>query len=211
MQSRVQFLSDSLSTGSPLGRVHTGLLYQRYRFHRAHRNTKPAPDTMEAKVKETDDTGARRVSAAENVLREDLNIFETIEDIVKLVDSQLREDDEYAVMGPDPAGRVRALLRKLDSVRTIRERGSKVSSPSESLFHKFVEQVDRIFKNLPKPLKWRSFYTHDLKLLVETEQEVWQVATEEELNKSQTSALEKLDRMYPGKPSRSSSRRKCFS
>ena len=171
-QSRVQFLSDSVSTGSPLG---------------------------------------GRVSAAEDVQREDLNIFKTIEDIVKLVDSQLRGDDEYAVMGPDPAGRVRALLRKLDSVRTSRERVSKVSSPSESLFHKFVEQVDRIFKNLPKPLKWRSFYTHDLKLLVETEQEVWQVATEEELNKSQTSALEKLDRMYPGKPSRSSSRRKCFS
>ena len=34
--------------------------------------------------------------------------------------------------------------------------------------HKFVGRVDQLFKNLPKPLEWRSFYTHDLPLLLST-------------------------------------------
>ena len=47
--------------------------------------------TIEAKIIETDDIGARRLSAAENTQREDLTAFEIIEAIVELIDSELAE------------------------------------------------------------------------------------------------------------------------
>ncbi len=47
--------------------------------------------TIEAKIIETDDIGARRLSAAENIQREDLTAFEIIEAIVELIDSELAE------------------------------------------------------------------------------------------------------------------------
>ena len=50
-------------------------------------------------------------------------------------------------------------------------RGSQVSEEGELLLHKFMQQVHRIFNKLPKPLEWRSFYTHDLKSLVQADHE----------------------------------------
>ena len=47
--------------------------------------------TIEAKITETDDIGARRLSAAENIQREDLNAFEIIEAIVELIDSEMQD------------------------------------------------------------------------------------------------------------------------
>jgi hypothetical protein len=41
-------------------------------------------------------------------------------------------------------------------------------SPKNMLFHKFMEQVENIFNNLPKPLKWQSFYENDLPILMDT-------------------------------------------
>ena len=84
------------------------------------------------------------------------------------------------------------LLGNLDSARSSQERGSSVSSKSKVLFHKFVEQVEKIFKNLPKPLEWRSFYRHDLPLLMDFCEEVQEVSIQNHLNRSQTRALEKL-------------------
>jgi hypothetical protein len=43
-----------------------------------------------------------------------------------------------------------------------KDRGSMVSRELDDLFHKFMEQVESIFKNLPKPLRWRSFLNNDL-------------------------------------------------
>ena len=59
-------------------------------------------------------------------------------------------------MAKTPAERVKTLLARLDSVRSSQERGSEVSTQLKALFHKFVEQAEQIFKNLPKPLEWRS-------------------------------------------------------
>jgi len=129
-------------------------------------------ETIQAQIVIADALQARRISAAENLQREDLSSIETIEAIVDIVDAELIEDKEYASMGKNPADRVKTLLAKLDSVRSSQERGSEVSSPSKAQFHKFVEQVDKIFKNLPKSLEWRSFYTHDLPLLVDICKEV---------------------------------------
>ena len=42
-----------------------------------------------------------------------------------------------------------------------------VSKEAEALFNKFVQQVESIFKNLPKPLKWQSFLMNDLILLTD--------------------------------------------
>jgi len=39
---------------------------------------------------------ARRISAAENLQREDLSAIEAIEAIVEIVDTELIEDKEYA-------------------------------------------------------------------------------------------------------------------
>ena len=116
-------------------------------------------ETIQAQIVIARDLQARRISAAENMQREDLSAIETIEAIVEIVDSELIEDTQYASMGKKPADRVKTLLAKLDSVRSSQERGSEVPSPSKAMFHKFVEQVDQIFQNLPKdnPLEHDSY------------------------------------------------------
>jgi len=53
-------------------------------------------------------------------------------------------------------------------------------------------RVERMFKNLPKPLEWRSFYNNDLPLLIDFCEEVRSASIEHHLNKSQTRALAKL-------------------
>jgi len=44
--------------------------------------------------------------------------------------------------------------------------GAKQIFQGICLFHKFMEQVENIFKNPPKPLKWLSFYGNDPSLIV---------------------------------------------
>ena len=132
------------------------------------------------------------MSAAENLQREDLSAIETIDGIADIVDAELIEDIEYLPMGERPAERVKALLGSLDSIRSSQERGSEVSTQSKALFHKFMEQVEQIFKNLPKPLEWRSFFNNDLPLLMDFCEEVQEVSILHHLNKSQTRALAKL-------------------
>ena len=47
----------------------------------------------------------------------------------------------------------RTLLGKLNSIVTSKIRASKVSKEAESLLRKFAQQVEKIFKNLSKPLE----------------------------------------------------------
>ncbi len=69
-----------------------------------------------ALIVKADDLEARRISAAENLQREDLSAIETIEGNVEMVDvdliedAELMEDKEYASMGKKPADRVKALF-----------------------------------------------------------------------------------------------------
>ena len=148
--------------------------------------------TIQAQVVTVDDLQARRISAAENMQREELSAIETIEAIVEIVDAELIKDTQYAGMAKTSVDRVKTLLAGLDSVRSSQERGSKVSTQPKALFHKFVEQVRQIFRNLPNPLEWRSFYNHDLPLLIDFCEEVQDASVEHHLNKSQTRALAKL-------------------
>ncbi|MBC8246870.1 MAG: ParB/RepB/Spo0J family partition protein, partial [Deltaproteobacteria bacterium] len=151
--------------------------------------------TILARIVEVDDRGARRKSATENLQREDLTVFETIETVVDFVDAELIEDREYASMEKTPVDRLKTLLGQLDSVRSSQSRGSEVSNISKALFHKFVEQVEGIFKNLPKPLEWLSFYNNDLPMLLSTCKEVQDASIKHNLNKSQIKALEKLKKV----------------
>ena len=148
--------------------------------------------TIPAQIVKATDPEARRMSAAENLQRQDLSAIEMIEAIVEIVDGELTEDKQYAAMGKKPADRVKTLLGKLDSVRRTQERGSSVSRQSKSLSHKFMGQVEKIFKNLPKPLEWRSFYNNDLPILIDFCEEVQEASMQNRLNRSQTRALEKL-------------------
>ena len=88
------------------------------------------------------------------------------------VDSQLSGDDEYDAMGAEPVDRVRTLLSRLDSIRRGGDRGYEATEHVQMTSYRFVGRVEKIFRNLPKPLKWQSFYAHDLNLLVDTVPEV---------------------------------------
>ena len=133
-------------------------------------------ETIQAQIVIAGDLQARRISAAENMQREDLSAIETIEAIVEIVDAELMDDKQYASMGKKPADRVKTLLGKLHSITISKNRGSRISKEAELLFNKFVKQVEKIFKNLPKSLEWRSFYTHDLTLLVDICKEVQDIS-----------------------------------
>jgi len=103
----------------------------------------------------------------ENSLRQDLSAIESIEATIKIIDVEMGKDPWYLTVGKTPLERVHQLLSKLDSIRRSKERGSVVLDAEKDLSHKYVGQVESIFKNLPKPLKWRSFLTHDLILLTD--------------------------------------------
>ncbi len=109
--------------------------------------------TIPAQIFKANDLEARRISADENIQREDLSAIEKIEGIVEIVDAELIEDKEYASMGKKPADRVKALLGKLHSISISKKRGSKASKNADLLFNKFIKQAEKIFKNLPKPLE----------------------------------------------------------
>ncbi len=108
------------------------------------------------------------------------------------MDAELIQDKKYAGMGKAPASRVKTLLRKLDSVRRTQERGSGISNQSKSLLHKFVQQVEKIFTKLPKSLEWRSFYNHDLPILMDICQEVREISIQDGLNRSQASPQDSI-------------------
>ncbi len=149
-------------------------------------------ETIQAQIVTVDDLQARRISAAENMQREDLSAIEAIDSIVEIVDADLIQDKEYATMGKTSAGRVKTLLDKLDSARRSKDRGYEISDQAAMTSHKFMGRVEQMFRNLPKPLEWRSFYNNDLPLLIDFSEEVREASVEHHLNKSQTRALAKL-------------------
>ncbi len=139
---------------------------------------------IQAKISVVDDLQARRISAAENLLREDLSAIESIEATIEIIDVEMGKEPEYLTVGKTPLERVHKLLSKLDSIRVSKDRGSMVSKEADALFHKFMEQVETIFKNLPKPLQWRSFLNNDLILLTDIPSKVQKASVKYDLNKA---------------------------
>ena len=148
--------------------------------------------TIHAQVVHAGDIEARRISAAENMQREDFSAIEVIEAIVEIVDAELIEDTEYSSMGKTSMDRVKTLLGKLDSVRRSEALGYEVTTQARRTSNKFIGSVEEIFQNLPNPLKWLSFYLNDLPLVIDFCEEVRDASVERHLNKSQTRALAKL-------------------
>ena len=72
---------------------------------------------IQAKIVSADDRKARRISAAENLLREDLSAIESIETTVEVIDVEMGKDPWYLTVGKTPLERVNKLLSKLDSIR----------------------------------------------------------------------------------------------
>jgi len=87
-------------------------------------------------------------------------------------------------VGKTPLERVHKLLSKLDSIRRSRERGSVVLETEKDLSNKFIGQVESIFKNLPKPLKWQSFLMNDIILLTDIPSKVQKASVRHSLNKA---------------------------
>ncbi|MBC8438969.1 MAG: hypothetical protein H8D87_04720 [Deltaproteobacteria bacterium] len=142
--------------------------------------------SIQAKISVVDDLQARRISDAENILREDLSVIESIEATIGIIDVEMGKMPEYLTVGKTPLERVHKLLSKLDSIRRSKERGSVVLESEKDLSNKFIGQVESIFNNLPKPLKWQSFLNNDLILLTDIPSIVQTASVKHDLNKAQT-------------------------
>ena len=88
---------------------------------------------IQAKIADVDDLQARRISAAENLLREDLSVIESIEANIEIIDLEMGKDPEYLTVGKTPLERVVKLLSKLDSIRRSKERRSVVLEAEKDL------------------------------------------------------------------------------
>jgi len=150
---------------------------------------------IQAKIVIVDDLQARRISSAENSLREDLSVIETIESTAEIIDVEMSKEPEYLTVGKTPLERVVKLLSKIDSIRRSKERGSVVLETEKDLSNKFIGQVESIFSNLPKPLKWQSFLMNDLILLTDIPSIVQTASIKHALNKAQTKALARLEQV----------------
>jgi hypothetical protein len=108
----------------------------------------------------------------------------TIDATIEIIDVEMGKEPEYLTVGKTPLERVIKLLSKLHSIRVSKDRGSLVSKEAEVLLNKFIQQVETIFKNLPKPLKWQSFLVHDLILLTNISSKVQKASVKHSLNKA---------------------------
>jgi len=148
---------------------------------------------VQAKIVVVNDLQARRISDAENHLRQDLSAIESIEATIEIIDVEMGKEPVYLTVGKTPLERVVKLLTKLYSIRVSKNMGSLISKATDDRFHKYVEPVESIFKNLPKQLKWQSFLVHDLLLLTEIPSKIQKASIKHGLNKAQTKALARLE------------------
>ena len=81
---------------------------------------------IQAKIADVDDLQARRISSAENTLRQDLTAIESIEETIEIIDLEMGKDPWYLTVGKTPLERVYKLLSKLDSIRVSKDRGSMI-------------------------------------------------------------------------------------
>jgi len=141
-------------------------------------------DDIQAKIVKADDLKARRISAAENLLRQNLSAIESTQATSEIIDVEMNKLPGYLTAGKTPLERVHKLLSKLDSIRRNRERGSVVLEAENDLSNKYVGQIESISKNLPKPLKWQSFLMYDLILFTDIPSKVKKVSVKHGLNKA---------------------------
>lgn len=155
---------------------------------------------LRAQIMTVDDDQARAIVAHENIQRENLSPLETMEAVATLVDSALLNTphaETYRALGEMHTERLNTLMKKLDYVERAIRRGESVGPEAESFHHKFVVVVTQIFNDLPKPLKWKSFFTHYLPNLLRISPEVAQIVIRWRLNHSLIESLQKLYDVNP--------------
>ena len=86
-------------------------------------------------------------------------------------------------------GLIEPIIVRFKTIQNSLDRQSKVSEKSQLLLHKFVQQLEKIFKKLPKRLEWKSFYVHDFPLVREICEDIRKISLENKLNKSQIKAI----------------------
>ncbi len=156
-------------------------------------------ESIPARVLDVDDLQARRLCATENLQRADLTSLEEVMALCELVDASLLEfSDEYAQMSPiqESKWRVKTLLTVFESKRKMEARGDTISDEIIELCTKFRAQIEKVFSSLPKPKEVGPFTRDDIPLLF-TANEVQQFALEHKLNKSQTKAIDALQKAAP--------------
>ena len=112
------------------------------------------------------------------------SLIEFIEATIKIIDVEMGKAPEYLTGGKTPLERVHKLLSKLHSIGVCKDKGSLVSKNVEALLNKFIQPVESIFKNLPRPLKWQSFLMNDLNLLTDIPLIVQKESEKHDLNKA---------------------------
>ena len=85
----------------------------------------------------------------------------------------------------------------MHSVRVSQNRKSTISENGVLLFNKFVKQVEKIFKKLPKRLEWQSFYTHDMSLILNICDDIRHISLKNQMNKSQIKSLSDVKKSSP--------------
>ncbi|RLA39666.1 MAG: hypothetical protein DRR06_18750 [Gammaproteobacteria bacterium] len=151
------------------------------------RAVKTFSDTILSRVVDATDIQSRRMCAAENMQRENVSAAEEVEAIVDMVDAELMEVDEYTDFGDSPEVRVRFLLGKLNN---------DDRHGTDFFANKFISKIESIFKSLPRKKAWHSFFMNDLPL-IKLDDEVLDIAADNQLNKSQTKAVAKMRRDAP--------------
>ena len=144
---------------------------------------------IRTEIIEANDTQARGIVLSENIARDDLSPIEKIRAYALWIDHEMAQaNPEYAEIQKQPLQRITWVLMKFDNER--RRDGDSVSN-------KFIGQIETVFRGLPEPTQWQSFYINDLKPYVGMDEEVKEVAATKKLNKSQTKAVQKLKEINP--------------
>lgn len=161
---------------------------------------------IDAYVKQLSDLQAEDMCLSENIQRQDLSEVETIEAIARMVDVRMRADDDYlpwlAEQFDSRGGRAHELSLESPVDRTalfLALADDDRRSGSGRVSHKFMEELEKVFANLGRPVQWRSYCSNDLPIIRDLPEPVRSVAITQRLNKQQTSALTKAHRQAPEK------------
>ena len=144
-------------------------------------------------VRTLTDSEARRITLAENAVRDYLTPNEEVIAWAEHFDAEMWQDADYREYGEmnslsdesdkmQARQRVQWLLTKIASDR---------KNQTDYFSNKFVAKVEAVFSQHPRRVQWESFLNHEIPLL-ELPQIVQDMAIDKELNKSQAKALGKL-------------------
>ena len=143
-----------------------------------------------SRIVDVDDATARKMSLWENIHREDLTKAEEAIAVVSWLDANLAGDAFYDEGGETALRKVRMALGKMHG---------DVRHDTDKVANKFIGKVERLFKQLRKPIEWHAFYNNDLPLVeaLDTDKNLAEVAVKHKLSKDQIRALTQVKKQDP--------------